>query len=141
MIFSKITIRPFFDDDENQLLNLWERVYPHAPPQNNPVRDLKTRREAASGLFLVALMDDRMVGVVVASLDDGSGWVHYLGVDPEFRREGIATALMRRLEAQLIGKGCRELALQIQAENDDVQAFYESLRYDQKDSLMMVKKF
>jgi ribosomal protein S18 acetylase RimI-like enzyme len=125
----KINIRPFRDQDQDHLIGLWESVYPNAPPQNNPAWDLKTRSEVQPELFLVAYLGDRLVGAVMAGADGDQGWVYYLGVDPDCRRQGIATALMKRVEATLVSLGCLEINLQIQAENVDVQAFYEHQGY------------
>lgn len=124
-----ISVRPFREEDQEDVLELWEVVFPGAPPHNNPVRDLRTRSEIPPELFLVALQDGRIVGTVMAGCEGSGGWVYYLGVYPENRRAGIGTALMKRIEATLISQGCQELHLQIWAHKDEVQAFYESLGY------------
>jgi ribosomal protein S18 acetylase RimI-like enzyme len=136
----KITIRPFQDQDQDHLVKLWESVYLDAPPQNNPAWDLKTRSEVQPELFLVAYLGDRLVGAVMAEADGSQGWVFYLGVDPDYRRQGIATALMKRVEATLVSLGCLEINLQIQAENVDVQAFYENQGYYLDARLCMGKR-
>lgn len=136
-----ISIRPYRESDQDDVIKLWERVFPDAPPHNNPARDIRTKREVQPELFLVALIDDRLVGTAMAGFDGHRGWVYYLGVDPEYQRQGIGTSLMKRVEARLIGMGCPKLNLQIRANNSDVQAFYESLGYYAEDRLSMGKKF
>jgi len=89
---------------------------------------------------MVALREEQLVGTAMAGFDGHRGWVYYLGVDPKFRRQGIGTALMRRVEAQLIGLGCPKINLQIRAQNEEVQAFYEQLGYCAEDRLSMGKK-
>jgi ribosomal protein S18 acetylase RimI-like enzyme len=125
----KISIRPFTEGDYDSVIKLWEKVFPGAQPHNNPARDLRTRREIPPELFLVATMEGEIIGTVMAGYDGQQGWVYYLGVDPAVRRQGIGTSLMKRVEARLIGMGCRELYLQIWASKAEVQAFYESLGY------------
>ena len=136
-----ISIRPYRESDQDEVIKLWERVFPDAPPHNNPARDIRTKREVQPELFLVALIDDRLVGTAMAGFDGHRGWVYYLGVDQEYQRQGIGTSLMKRVEARLIGMGCPKLNLQIRANNSDVQAFYESLGYYAEDRLSMGKKF
>ncbi len=137
----KITIRPFRETDQENVIKLWVKVFPDAPLHNNPARDIRTKREVQPELFLVALLEDQIVGTAMAGFDGHRGWVYYLGVDPEFQRQGIGTSLMKRVESRLMGLGCPKLNLQIRANNIEVQAFYESLGYYAEDRLSMGKKF
>ena len=137
----KQSIRPFREDDQEDVIKLWEKLFPNAPPHNNPARDIKTKREVQPELFLVALHDNQLVGTAMAGFDGHRGWVDYLGVDPDYQRQRIGTALMKRVEANLIGLGCPKLNLQIRADNMEVQSFYENLGYDPEDRLSMGKKF
>lgn len=137
----KISIRPFREADQDNVIKLWDKVFPGAPQHNNPARDIRTKREVQPDLFLVALMEDQIVGTAMAGFDGHRGWVYYLGVDPDYQRQGIGTSLMKRIEARLIGMGCPKLNLQIRADNTEVQSFYESLGYSAEDRLSMGKKF
>jgi hypothetical protein len=137
----KISIRPYTDTDQDSLIDLWEKVFPGAPPHNNPARDRRTRREVPPELFLVAIREGEIVGTVMGGCDGQQGWIYYLGVDPDCRRQGIGTGLMKRLEARLIALGCQELHFQIWASMAEVQAFYETLGYQAEDRLTMGKRF
>ncbi len=136
----KISIRPFREEDQDNVIQLWDKVFPDAPPHNNPARDIRTKREVQPELFLVAVVEELIVGTAMAGFDGHRGWVYYLGVDPDFQRRGIGTALMKRVESRLLGLGCPKLNLQIRSNNDEVQAFYESLGYFLEDRLSMGKK-
>ncbi|MEJ2413488.1 MAG: GNAT family acetyltransferase [Anaerolineales bacterium] len=136
-----ISIRPYREGDQQSVLDLWDRVFPGSPPHNNPVRDLRTRNEIQPELFLVAIKDGMIVGTVMAGCDEQQGWIYYLGVDPDFRRQGIGTRLMKRVESTLIGLGCKELHFQIWAHKAEVQTFYETLGYIAEDRLGMWKEF
>ena len=136
----KISIRPFREEDQDNVIQLWDKVFPDAPAHNNPARDIRTKREVQPELFLVAVVEELIVGTAMAGFDGHRGWVYYLGVDPDFQRRGIGTALMKRVESRLIGLGCPKLNLQIRSNNAEVQAFYESLGYFSEDRLSMGKK-
>ena len=136
----KISIRPFREEDQDNVIQLWDKVFPDAPPHNNPARDIRTKREVQPELFLIAVVEEVIVGTAMAGFDGHRGWVYYLGVDPDFQRRGIGTALMKRVESRLLGLGCPKLNLQIRSNNDEVQAFYESLGYFLEDRLSMGKK-
>ena len=135
----KVTIRPYQESDQDDVIRLWEKVFPDSPPHNNPARDIRTKREVQPELFLVALRDEKLVGTAMAGFDGHRGWVYYLGVDPEHQRQGIGTALMRRVEGGLISLGCPKINLQIRGESPDVQAFYEHLGYFPEDRVSMGK--
>jgi len=135
-----ISIRPFHPEDEEAVIQLWEKVFPNSLPHNNPVRDIKTKRSVQPDLFLVALKQDQLVGTAMAGFDGHRGWVYYLGVDPDFRRQGIGTALMRRVENKLAALGCPKLNLQIRADNEEVQKFYEKLGFFSEDRVSMGRK-
>ena len=137
----KITIRPFRETDQENVIILWDKVFPDAPLHNNPARDIRTKREVQPELFLVALLEEQIVGTAMAGFDGHRGWVYYLGVDPDYQRQGIGTSLMKRVEARLMDLGCPKLNLQIRENNTEVQAFYESLGYFAEDRLSMGKKF
>lgn len=136
-----ISIRPYTEEDQDSVIKLWEKVFPGAPPHNNPARDRRTRQEVPPELFLLAIREGAIVGLVMAACQGQQGWVHYLGVDPDFRRQGIGTSLMKRVEARLIAMGCQELHFQIWASKAEVQAFYETLGYSAEDRLTMGKRF
>ena len=136
----KISIRPYRESDQEDVIKLWERVFPDAPPHNNPARDIRTKREVQPELFLIARVDERVDGTAMAGFDGHRGWVYYLGGDPDDERQGIGTARMKRVEAQLLSMGCPKLNLQIRAQNAEVQSFYESLGYYAEDRLSMGKR-
>ena len=134
------TVRPYVDNDQDDLIRLWEKVFPGAPPHNNPAKDLRIRRDVPPELFLVAIHKDVIIGTVMAGCEGQQGWVYYLGVDPGHRRQGIGSALMKRVEARLLASGCQEISFQVWASKSEVQAFYETLGYQAEDRLTMRKK-
>ena len=50
-------------------------------------------------------------------------------VRPEARRQGLAEALMRELEARLIPKGIEKITLEVRASNEPAIRLYEKLGY------------
>jgi ribosomal protein S18 acetylase RimI-like enzyme len=62
-----------------------------------------------------------------------------LAVEPEVRRRGIGTALMRPVERALAGRGCPKVNLQVLASNAATVAFYEKLGYSVEERVSMGK--
>jgi GNAT superfamily N-acetyltransferase len=62
-------------------------------------------------LMLLAEDDGQFVGFCLGAIRDGKGLVKLFGVEPERRRQGIATALFDELEARAGARGLHELAV------------------------------
>jgi ribosomal protein S18 acetylase RimI-like enzyme len=61
--------------------------------------------------------------------DGHRGWVNYLAVAPERQGQGIGRALMRRIEALLLERGCPKINLQVRPDNAKAHGFYAALGY------------
>ncbi|MFP3947906.1 MAG: GNAT family acetyltransferase [Longimicrobiales bacterium] len=133
------TIRSFRESDRSQLEALWTRVFPDDPPRNAPGRMIDNKLKVQPELLLVAATSEALVGAVVAGFDGTRGWIHHLAVHRDFRRRGIATALVRSAEEGLRELGCPKVNLQIRATNSEVQAFYRGLGYEVEERISMGK--
>ncbi len=134
-------IRPYNETDEKEVAKLWREVFPGSPAWNDPVTDIRRKLKIQRELFVVAIIDSAIVGTAVAGYDGHRGWVYYVAVKPEYRRQGIGEALMRRVENDLKQIGCPKLNLQVRADNDAVVAFYEKLGYKIEPRVSMGKLF
>ena len=75
----------------------------------------------------------RIVGNVTLGLSDplrGTWLLSNVGVHPEFRRRGIARALVQTAIEQTRRHGGRYLTLQVHTENLEARALYESMSFD-----------
>lgn len=91
-------------------------------------------------LFLVAVMDDEVVGTVMAGFDGVRGWLHRLAVRSSARRRGLGTLLVRSAEAALESMGCPKVNLQVRASNGSVVAFYKSVGYSVEENLSLGRR-
>jgi len=65
--------------------------------------------------------------------------VFLLYVEPQHRRRGIATALMKQAQSWAIQQGDRLLSLMVYSSNQQAMKLYENLGYQQQ-SVLMFKK-
>src|SRR5687768_10178969 len=112
-----VSIRPFEDADSPGLVALWSAVLPPNAPHNDPAASLRTKLAVDRDLLLVAEADDAIVGAVMGGYDGHRGWVYSLAVRPGYRRRGVGTALVGRLEGMLAERGCLKVNLQVRATN------------------------
>ena len=135
-----LSIRPFQPADRQALERLWARVFPDDPPWNAPALLIETKLKVQPELFLVASLDDAVVGAVMAGFDGVRGWIHHLAVSPDHRRRGIATRLVRTAESGLRTLGCPKVNLQVRSTNTEVVAFYRHLGYGVEDRVSLGRR-
>lgn len=133
------TVRAFSDADWAAVAELWKAVFADTQLHNEPDSVIQRKLGVQSDLFLVAEVEGRIVGSVLAGYDGVRGWVHYLAVLTEYRGSGIGSALMRAAEDRLQALGCPKLNLQVRAENSGVTTFYEKLGYVTEQRVSMGK--
>jgi ribosomal protein S18 acetylase RimI-like enzyme len=135
-----VDIRSYADEDEAGVASLWREVFPDAPAWNRPEDDIRRKVAVQRELFLVAEVDGRIVGSAMAGYDGHRGWIYYVAVAADLRRQGIGTALMGEVERGLAGIGCPKLNLQVRATNETVVAFYRRLGYVVEERVSMGKR-
>jgi ribosomal protein S18 acetylase RimI-like enzyme len=124
-----VTIRPYTPADEPAVVDLWRRC-DLTRPWNDPHKDIARKLPVNPEMFLVACDDAAaVVGTVMAGYEGHRGWINYLAVDPDRRRQGIARTLMEHAERLLREAGCPKINLQVRSGNEQVVAFYQSLGY------------
>jgi ribosomal protein S18 acetylase RimI-like enzyme len=133
-------IRPYLESDEAAVAELWHEVFPEAPAWNVPAADIGRKLAVQRELFLVATIGSEVVGTAMGGYDGHRGWVYYVAVRPRYRRQGIGTALMERVEAGVARLGCPKINLQVRASNEGVVSFYKKLGYQIEERISMGKR-
>lgn len=133
-------IRSYSESDEAAVAALWREVFPDAPAWNHPETDIRRKLAVQRELFLVATIEGQVVGTAMGGYDGHRGWVYYVVVSPQHRRQRIGTALMREVERRLARLGCPKVNLQVRASNHEVVAFYQRLGYAVEDRVSMGKR-
>ena len=134
-----VNIRPYAAKDHAQVVALWREVFKGDPPWNDPAAMIQKKLTVQPELFLVAVIKDQVVGTVMAGFDGVRGWIHHLAVKDSWRRQGIASSLMRAAEQGLEMAGCPKVNLQVRAANSEVIDFYRSLGYQLEDRASLGK--
>lgn len=135
-----MVIRPYLESDESSVVELWREVFPDSPPWKQPEADIKCKLTVQRELLLVAALNEELVGTAMGGYDGHRGWVHFVAVKQGCRRRRIGSALMQRVEEELLRMGCPKLNLQVRASNDQVVAFYKRLGYDVEERVSMSKR-
>jgi ribosomal protein S18 acetylase RimI-like enzyme len=115
-----------------------------------PLWDLVAVLTFAGIIRMKAVVDGRMVGFIAGEVNtsEGVGWITTIGVLPEYRRQGIAKALLVNCEEHL---GTARARLSVRRSNQAAIHLYQQAGYvqssvwpayyvDREDALILEKK-
>ena len=120
-----IKIVPMMQDDVPQVAALEAACF--SDPWSAQILSNELQNELS--LWLVAKDGDTVLGYVGSQsvLDEAD--MMNIAVHPDFRRQGVARALILALIGELKKRGSRCLTLEVRASNDPARALYESLGF------------
>lgn len=124
----------------DQVMALWKAVFGYESAHNDPSLVIDKKVAAYDGLFFVAIIENKVIGTIMAGYDGHRGWIYSVAVHPEHRKQGIGSLLVAHAERALTGRGCLKINLQIVAGNEPVAAFYASLGYAVEPRVSMGKR-
>jgi ribosomal-protein-alanine N-acetyltransferase len=81
------------------------------------------------GISRVAVVGDTVVGYVSAESVLDEGHILNLGVHPEYKKRGIATALVENILEELKVRACRFLYLEVRASNFVAKRLYQGFGF------------
>ncbi len=114
--------------DAPALVALWEACG-LTRPWNDAAADLARALAFDGSTVFVIEIDSQIVASAMTGYDGHRGWVYYLAVAPEHRKQGLARRLLTACEAWLAALGCPKVELMVRDGNPDAAA-YEKLGWD-----------
>lgn len=80
-------------------------------PDTKPADVVQFVNDVSSGApGVVAIDGDQIVGVVQARAVGDEAWINVVMIDPKFRRQGLGSAMLQRLEEKLLHQGIRKIS-------------------------------
>ncbi len=132
-------IRTAVESDLDAVLALW-RAADTVVTTTDDIDALRTLLASDPGALLLAVVDDELVGTLIAGWNGWRGSFWRLAVRPDFRRRGIARELVRAGEHRLHALGARRLDAILVDEEEGAAAFWTQLGYaGQHDRTRFVK--
>jgi ribosomal protein S18 acetylase RimI-like enzyme len=133
-----LTIAPIGDADVAAVVALWQACE-LTRPWNDPAADIALARRGPNSAVLVGRDGDGLAASVLVGHDGHRGWVYYVAIDPEHRGKGHGREIMNAAEEWLRQRGIEKLMLMVRSDNTKVQAFYESIGYDEQERIIYAK--
>jgi ribosomal-protein-alanine N-acetyltransferase len=124
-----ITYREMIALDIPVLVGMEKEIYPESPWSAAQFRE-ELAGIPRSRKYVVAIDENEIVGYGGIALAGDVADIHTLTVTPEFRRQGIATELLRQLEEWASAQGITTFMLEMREGNSEAQPLYEKHGYE-----------
>ena len=133
-----LAIADIGDADVATVIALW-----HAcgltRPWNDPASDIALARREPNSTVLIGRDGDAIVATAMVGHDGHRGWVYYVAADPALRGRGYGRAMVKAAEDWLRAAGIPKLQLLVRRENSGVATFYQSIGYEEVQTIVFAK--
>ena len=121
-------IRECRPEEAKALLALWHAAGT-SPSVTDTITDIRRAIESSASV-LVAEVDQRIVGSLIATFDGWRGNMYRIAVHPDYRRRGIGRALVKEGERCLAKLGAKRITALVEEKYPWAIAFWSSVGYE-----------
>ena len=133
-----LAIADIADADITTVIALWQACG-LTRPWNDPASDIALARREPHSTVLIGRDGGAIVATAMVGHDGHRGWVYYVATDPDRRAKGYGRAIMNAAEDWLRAAGIAKLQLLVRRENAGVAAFYQSIGYEEAQTIVFAK--
>ncbi|HEY4359271.1 MAG TPA: N-acetyltransferase [Acidobacteriaceae bacterium] len=128
---SDLELRPYQPSDLDAMFRLDEVCFDERFRFSRSM--VRRFAQAPNAYVVVGESGERLAGFCILHLTESDrgihGYIVTLDVDPEFRRHGLASRMMRVVEETALAEGAGEMTLHVFTGNEGAIRFYERERY------------
>lgn len=136
-----IVIRPVRAEDYEALVELWTVCGSGIEPAGREAKDAFLHQLSRfPDLFLVAVEEERVIGVVLGTHDERKGWISRLAVHPDYRRRGIAARLVSCCDTAIRRQGIGLVAALVETPNSASAAVFRKAGFSDEVSVLYFRK-
>ena len=128
-------------NDYDEMVKLWSRTnLPFKPKGRDSKEAIAVQMKVNREIFLGAFVRNRLVGTVIIGCDMRKGWINRLAVDPDYRKRGIAKALITESEKTLRKRDIRIFCALIEDYNAASKRLFKECGYVEHRDIMYFSK-
>lgn len=124
-MINAIKLAPLYAENAETVASLHARCFDRAWS----FKDFRRFAGAGGHCSLVALRENELAGFIVVRIADCEADILTLGVDPNQRRHGIASAFLNQILDELALRGVRSLFLEVGIDNHAACKLYERIGF------------
>ena len=99
---TQVAIRKFKIKDYDAVVALWEKArLPYKPKGRDSRKSIEKQIKQANTIYLVAELNNKIIGSVLGTSDSRRGYINRLAVLPVFQNRGIGRQLVKEVEKQM----------------------------------------
>lgn len=123
-----LSIRECELEDIDGVLKLWRQA-DATPSLTDTADDLRRAVIENPAHVLVAETGGRVIGSIIGTFDGWRGNIYRLAVYPEYRRQGVARALVAEVEKRLAEQGAKRITALVEKDHPGAMNFWEAVGY------------
>jgi len=128
-------IRDASMSDVGAILDLW-RSSEARPSLTDNEAVVAALISSNPGALFVADVAGRVVGAIIATFDGWRGDIYRLAVDPDYRRRGLARAMVHEAEARLAARGARRITALVESDHPWATGFWDEMDYERDPGML-----
>jgi len=137
---AKIQIKNITEEDMDRLLAIQESLI-KKQVRSSWKKAVTQYLESSPESCLGAFIDGKLVGFIIGSIKtigfglERSGWIEYLGVDPEYARQGVGKRLGRALIRHFRNQKVNSVHTNVRWDSGALLPFFKAIGFDRSQHL------
>ena len=124
----------------NEVLTLWQQCKGIGLSSADSLENIRSYLERNPSMSFLARTQGQLIGAILAGHDGRRGYIHHLGVHPEWRRQGLGRQLVDQCLQILRSEGIQKCHLFIFNDNTGGIAFWKSVGWDFRKDISVISR-